>query len=60
MEAACAEALRTGGCLPDETDVWAGIEREHPDRFTCVELPSRQSLLELTMMTREEEFGAVP
>ena len=60
VEAAYAEALRTGGCLPDETDVWAGIEREHPDRFTCVELPSRQSLLELTMMTREEEFGAVP
>ena len=56
MLARCEAALSQRHALPLEADVWHELLHDRPDWFAPVELPARRALLDLTMMSREEEF----
>ena len=52
----CETALRLGDPLPQEADAWAELIRRRPECIETVECAAPCSLLDKTMMTREEEF----
>lgn len=52
----CEESLAQRRALPKEEELWRAMLHDLPDWFTPVELPARHALLDLTMMSREEEF----
>ena len=52
----CEAALSQRHALPREAELWHELLHDRPDWFSPVELPARRALLDLTMMSREEEF----
>ena len=55
IAALCESELNTRGHLPQETELWLMLIREHADWFELVDMPGNRELLTLTMMSREEE-----
>ena len=54
--AICEEALQKGLPLPREEDAMSRLVEENPAWFTTIDRPRIGALLDMTMMTREEEF----
>lgn len=55
IAALCAAEMNTRGHLPQETELWLMLIREHPDWFETIDMPGPRELITLTMMNREEE-----
>lgn len=55
IAALCEQELNGSGRLPQETDLWLTLIREHGDWFELVELPGHRELFTLALMNREEE-----
>ncbi len=52
------ESLRILHVLPEEAQLWQEMLHDLPDWFEPVELPARNALLDLAMLSRSEEFHA--
>ena len=55
IDALCRRAWETEGHFPEETELWQGLLREHPDLFHTVEMPAPRELLTLALTSREAE-----
>ena len=52
----CWARLAAGQALPAEGELWQELLHDLPDWFTIIELPAFGGLLDLTMLSRSEEF----
>ena len=55
IAALCETEVNTRGHLPQETEMWLMLLREHPDWFEKIDMPGNRELITMTLMSREEE-----
>lgn len=55
IAALCEAELNSRSHLPQETELWLMLIREHPDWFELIDMPGVREMFTLTMMSREEE-----
>lgn len=55
IAALCETELQSRGHLPQETEMWLMLMREHPDWFEHIDMPGHRELMTMTLMSREEE-----